>query len=96
MRLSTEESRQKVDLPAPRPPLAALPPKLTYNLKDLREALGISSVTLYRLELRGLLKPLPYFRHKVYSRAEVERFLAGQGGDRRPLERTGAQRKRTE
>jgi hypothetical protein len=28
-----------------------------------------------------LLKPLPYFRHKIFSREEVEQFLSGRGGD---------------
>lgn len=52
-----------------------LPAKLTYSLAELSIELGVSKVTLYRLEARGLLKSLPYLRTKVYSRKEVERFL---------------------
>ena len=51
-------------------------PKLAYTLKELCGELGVSSVTIYRLTCRGLLKPLPYFRTKIYARAEVERFIA--------------------
>lgn len=71
--------------PAPTPTLA---PKLAYTLKELSAELGISRVSLYRFEVRGLLKPLPYFRHKVFSREEVERFLSGHGGDPRPEPKT--------
>lgn len=74
--------------PPQLPPPPSLAPKLAYTLKELSAELGISKVSLYRFELRGLLKSLPYFRHKVYSREEVERFLAGHGGDPRPTNRT--------
>lgn len=74
--------------PAPLPPPPPLPqpvtPKLAYTLKELSDELGISKASLYRFEARGLLIPLPYCRRKVFSREEVERFLAGQGGDPRP------------
>lgn len=40
--------------------------------------LGVSKVSIYRLEARGLLKSLPYLRTKIYSHAEVERFLRGE------------------
>ena len=53
-----------------------LAPKLAYTLKELSAELGVSRVTIYRLTARGLLKPLPYFRTKVFARTEVERFLA--------------------
>jgi len=83
-------------VPAPAspqlPPPPSLAPKLAYTLKELSAELGISKVSLYRFELRGLLKPLPYFRHKVFSREEVERFLAGHGGDPRPAARTRGSR----
>lgn len=73
--------------PAPPPPVRSLAPKLAYTLQELSEELGISKVSLYRFEVRGLLKSLPYFRHKVFSRGEVERFLSGRGGDIRPTDR---------
>ena len=85
------EAPPAAPLPPP-PPLLA--PKLAYSLKELSEELGISKVTLYRLEIRGLLKPLPYFRNKIFSRQEVERFLSGRGGDPRPGDRSRGDRAR--
>src|SRR4051812_15813410 len=64
----------------PAPSQVLLPPKLAFTLKELSVELGISKVSLYRLEARGLLKPLPYLRTKIYSRQEVERFLSGKAG----------------
>jgi Zn-dependent peptidase ImmA (M78 family) len=52
-----------------------LPPKLAFTLKELSAELGISKVSIYRLEQRGLLKSLLYLRTKIYTRREVERFL---------------------
>jgi len=60
----------------PEPTTKELSPRLAYALKELSVELGVSRVTIYRLTARGLLKPLPYFRTKVFARAEVERFLA--------------------
>lgn len=92
MRLSAPKTPEAA--PPTSPPLLAKPltPKLAYTLKELSEELGISKVSLYRFEVRGLLKPLPYFRHKVFSRDEVERFLSGRGGDVRPTFRTRGDR----
>ena len=88
-----------VTIPAIAPPPARtepvtkeLPQKLAYTLKELSAELGVSRVTIYRLTARGLLKPLPYLRTKVFTRAEVERFLAegmdwsstGRAAGRRP------------
>ena len=88
-----------VSLPATAPPPARLEPitkelapKLAYTLKELSAELGVSRVSIYRLTTRGLLKPLPYLRTKVFARAEVDRFLAegldwnstGRAAGRRP------------
>lgn len=65
--------------PSPPPPAATkkpLPEKMAFTLKELSVELGISKVTLYRLEARGLIRPLPYLRTKIFARKEVERFLA--------------------
>lgn len=51
--------------------------KLAYNKDELCAVLGVSPVTLWRLEKRGLLRPVPGIRHKLYSRKVVEAFLAG-------------------
>lgn len=73
--------------PAPPPPRPSEPelkivrPRLAYSLAELSAELGMSKVSIYRLEARGLLRSLPYLRTKTYSHAEVERFLRGQGGE---------------
>lgn len=54
--------------------------KLAYSTADLCSALGLSTVTLWRLSLRGLLRPVPGLRHRLYAKTEVQRFLAGKGG----------------
>jgi predicted DNA-binding transcriptional regulator AlpA len=96
LRLSTAEPQPPPPAPAPPPPAPKAPPaKLAFNLKELSQELGISKITLYRMEARGLLKPLPYFRTKVFSRAEVERFLACKEWSPKPFETTGSRRKRT-
>ena len=56
--------------------------KLAYSTQELCAALGLSDVTLWRLAKRGLLNPVPGIRHRLYSRVEVERFLAGKTVER--------------
>ena len=53
--------------------------KLAYSAEEIENILGISAVTRWRYEKRGLLKAVPGIRHKLYSRKEVEAFLAGKG-----------------
>ena len=53
--------------------------KLAYNKRELCAALGLCDTTLWRLEKLGRLNPVPGIRHKLYSKAEVARFLAGKG-----------------
>lgn len=53
--------------------------RLAYTKRELVDLLGVSPVSIYRLELRGLLRPIPGIRHKLFSVAEVQRFLAGGG-----------------
>jgi len=55
---------------------APAPAKLAYTLRELSAELGMSKISIYRLVERGLLKPLPYLRTKVFPRQEVERFLS--------------------
>jgi hypothetical protein len=69
------------------PPLAPATPaaveskgaatRLAYTLKQLCAELSLSPDTVYKLEACGRIKSLPGIRRKIYSRAEVERFLAG-------------------
>jgi predicted DNA-binding transcriptional regulator AlpA len=68
--------------PPPVPPESPkqLPQKPTFTLNELSKELGLSKASIYRLTARRLLLPLPYLRIKIYSRAEVERFLRGPSG----------------
>jgi hypothetical protein len=52
--------------------------KLAFSKTELAASLGLSQVTLWRLEKRGLLKSVVGIRNKRYARAEVERFLEGR------------------
>ncbi|MBU3665628.1 MAG: helix-turn-helix domain-containing protein [Chthoniobacterales bacterium] len=61
--------------PATTDPRPAPVERLAYNAEETAQALGISLVTLWRLEKRGLLKPSRALRHPRWSRTEIERFL---------------------
>jgi len=49
--------------------------RLAFTSEETAEALGISLVTLWRLEQRGLLKPSRALRTPRWARAEIERYL---------------------
>lgn len=49
---------------------------LAFTAEEVNRLLHISSVTRWRLEKRGLLKPVLGLRHKLYARRAVEEFLA--------------------
>jgi hypothetical protein len=49
--------------------------RLAFNARETAKTLGISIVTLWRLENRGLLKPSRALRTPLWSRTEIERFL---------------------
>lgn len=40
---------------------------------------GISDVTIWRLESRGLIQSAPGLRHKLYNVESLKRFAAGKG-----------------
>ncbi len=50
--------------------------KLVYSRKETMAALGIGETTLWRLEKRKLILPVPDLRTKLYPAAEINRFLA--------------------
>lgn len=52
--------------------------KLAYSGKELQRLLGLSVVSIWRLERRGLLRAVPGIRSKLYSRKNVEAFLEGK------------------
>jgi hypothetical protein len=54
--------------------------KLVYNTDELCAAIDVCSVTLWRLEKKGLIRCVPGLRHKRYSKTEVARYLAGATG----------------
>jgi predicted DNA-binding transcriptional regulator AlpA len=80
--LSSEIERAVTPIPAA--PVAAAPviEKLAYNLAELQQITGLSRVTIWRLEIRGQLRPVAGVRSKIYSRAEVLRFLNGKNPPR--------------
>jgi len=47
-----------------------------FKLKDAARYLSVSEITVKRLITRGLLRPNRQFRHILFSRAELDRFLA--------------------
>ena len=49
--------------------------RLAFTSEEAAETLGISLVTLWRLEKRGLIKPSRALRTPRWARAEIERFL---------------------
>ena len=50
--------------------------RLAYTKEELCTSLSLSPITLWRLEKRGLIHSIAGIRHKLYSVAEVKRFLA--------------------
>ena len=49
--------------------------RLAFNLREACAAIGVSPVSMWRMEKRGLIKPSKALRTKLYSRAEILRFL---------------------
>ena len=62
--------------PITSPEAVRSPERLTYNKAELGRAVGLSPQTIAKLEKKGLLRPLPGIRHKIFSVDEVRRFLA--------------------
>ena len=61
-------------IPLPAPAIE----KLAFNMRELQVATGLSYATIHRLELKGHLRAIPHIRHKLLSKNEVARFLAGK------------------
>ena len=66
-RLSAPPSPASQETTRSESALRELPVRLAYSLKELSTELGLSRVTIYRLEVRGLIKAVPGIRHKLYS-----------------------------
>jgi len=54
------------------------PAKLAYNAREVCVILGISRVSLWRIESRSLLRSVGCIRSKCYPHSEIVRFLAEQ------------------
>lgn len=50
--------------------------RLAYTRKETAEILGVCTLSVDRLTKRGLLRPSRALRRPLYSKAEIERFLA--------------------
>lgn len=50
--------------------------RLAYSRLETADILGVSAPTIDRLTKRGLLRPSRATRRPLYSKAEIERFLA--------------------
>jgi excisionase family DNA binding protein len=49
--------------------------RLAFSMRETADILGVSYSTVHRLIQRGLLRSSLALRHKIISRAEIERFL---------------------
>lgn len=69
---STAETNPNQEKPAPKPSMARL-------AVDTNEACymlgGVNRVTLFRLEKRGLLKPIRHLRHKLWPVTQLKKFV---------------------
>jgi predicted DNA-binding transcriptional regulator AlpA len=54
--------------------------RLALTAKETARALGISDVTLWRLQKRGLIRPSRALRTPLFSLSEIERFLKDSAG----------------
>lgn len=78
-RLSAVSALPTSEKPTIAPPPALPPPrtpKLAYSVGELAQELGLSRITIYRLEKRGLLKSTGATRRKIFSHAAVKEFLS--------------------
>lgn len=53
-------------------------PRLSFTPAETCVLINCSRMSLWRLEQRGLLVPVRHLRHPVYSRAAIDRYLAGE------------------
>ncbi len=51
-------------------------PRLAFTMRETASMIGVDYQTVYRLTKRGLLRSSGGLRTKLFSLAEIERFLA--------------------
>ncbi len=56
-------------------PSPVSPPRLAFTLNETAQMLGVSYITAFRLNKRGLLRSSSALRTKLIPRSEIERFL---------------------
>ena len=54
--------------------------RLTFTANEVCQSLGIGRVTLWRLTTRGVLRPVPGIRNRLYSVKQIEAFADGRVG----------------
>jgi hypothetical protein len=71
---STIGTNPNQEKPASKPSMA----RLAVDTKEACYMLGgVNRVTLFRLEKRGLLKPIPHLRHKLWPVSMLKKFVEG-------------------
>ena len=50
-------------------------PRLAFSMKETAQMLGVAYITVFRLQKRGKLRSTSGLRHKMFSGAEIQRFL---------------------
>ncbi|NBU11740.1 MAG: DNA-binding protein [Proteobacteria bacterium] len=79
----TEHPAVKTTSPADTAPAAVAIPlseRLAFTLQEAALLCGISYVSVWRLVKRGKIKTCGALRHKLVSRAELEKFLTTTQG----------------
>ena len=76
MQMNATNQTQAILPPVTHSEAAQQTERLAYTKEELCALLSISPITLWRLEKRGLIHSIAGIRHKLYSVAEVKRFLA--------------------
>jgi hypothetical protein len=71
------DAQPKVEAAQPKPTAEDFgpPQRLAFSMKETADILGVSSISVWRLLKRGLLKSSNALRRKIISRVEIERFL---------------------
>lgn len=64
------------------PETLSRPERLVLTRREACVALGISATSLWRLEARGLIRPVSHLRTKLYPLKELARFLDQAGAGR--------------
>jgi hypothetical protein len=67
--------REELNKPQPEAETKQPLPRLGFSLDESAQIIGVSYITAYRLNKRGLLKSVGGLRHKIIPLSEIQRFL---------------------